>query len=437
MAAEWSLLDTLLLADWNTRVVVLGTSVLGLASGVVGSMLVLRKRALLGDVVSHAMLPGVVAAFLVMQAMGFEGKSFIGLLVGAAVAGTLAAWTVPLLQRATGLKDDAIMGIVLGGGFGLGIALLGVAQRLPSGNQSGLETFIYGRAASMVSDDLVAITVVAFLVLLATVGLAKEFRLLCFDESFGRALGRPERTLDLALLFFSVLIIVVGLQAVGVILIIALLIIPAACARFWTDRFNRLTLLSGLFGAGACWFGTSLSTLAPKMPAGAITVLSLTSFFVISMLLGTKRGGLWRVLRMQRLARRTEDQHLLRAAAECEEASGGLPWSSDDILTSRSWTRSSVTRSLRRALDSAHVHRDGDRYVLSQDGQKLAQQVVRNHRLWELFLIHYADIASSHVDRDADLVEHVLDDSIITELEALLERQASNPTSPHPIRGSV
>ena len=210
MAEAWSLLDTLLLVDWNTRVVVSGTSVLGLASGVVGSMLVLRKRALLGDVVSHAMLPGVVAAFLLMQAIGLDGKSFIGLLIGAAVAGTLAAWAVPVLQRVTGIKDDAIMGIVLGGGFGLGIALLGIAQRLPTGNQAGLETFIYGRAASMVSEDVLGIVIVAMLVLLATVVLAKEFRLLCFDEAFGRALGRPERVLDLGLLLLSVLIIVVG-----------------------------------------------------------------------------------------------------------------------------------------------------------------------------------------------------------------------------------
>ncbi|MBT7351907.1 MAG: iron ABC transporter, partial [Phycisphaerae bacterium] len=200
MTLAISMLDILLLGDWNTRVVVIGTAMLGIAAGVVGTFLVLRKRALLGDTVSHAMLPGVVAAFLVIQAFGGGGKSLIGLLIGAAIAGTAAAWAIPVLRRSTGLKDDAIMGIVLGGGFGLGIALLGVAQSLPGGNQAGLESFIYGRTASMVQDDAIVIGVTAFITLIIAAVIGKEFRLLCFDESFGRAIGRREGLLDMGLM---------------------------------------------------------------------------------------------------------------------------------------------------------------------------------------------------------------------------------------------
>ena len=211
MCLATSIVDIVVLADWNTRVVVIGTAMLGVAAGVVGAFLVLRKRALLGDTVSHAMLPGVVGAFLAMQAFGGGGKSFAGLLLGAALAGIVAAWAIPMLRRATGLKDDAIMGVILGGGFGLGIAMLGVAQAMPGGNQAGLESFIYGRTASMVQGDAIGIGVTAIVTLVIAALLAKEFRLLCFDESFGRALGRREGMLDLALMVLAVTVTVVGL----------------------------------------------------------------------------------------------------------------------------------------------------------------------------------------------------------------------------------
>ena len=155
------------------------------------------------------------------------------------------------------------------------------------------------------------------------------------------------------------------------------------------------------------------------------------------MLLGVRRGLMWRLYGRLRLARRTEDQHLLRAAAEIEESRRSAAWTMEDMLACRSWTRRALHRVLRRAWRTGHVDRKGQCYVLTPEGQRAAQQVVRNHRLWELFLMRHADIAASHVDRDADLVEHVLDDDIVAELEALLERQGSTPPSPHPIRGSA
>ena len=156
MTGERGLLDVLLLQDYNTTIVVLGTAALGLAAGFAGTLLLLRKRALLGDVVSHAMLPGVVAAFLVMRAFDGSGKSLIGLLIGATISGLAAAWLVPALRRASGLKEDAVMGIVLGGTFGLGIALMGIALNTPGGNQAGLESFIFGKTATIHSHTITA-----------------------------------------------------------------------------------------------------------------------------------------------------------------------------------------------------------------------------------------------------------------------------------------
>jgi manganese/zinc/iron transport system permease protein len=430
-----SILDILLLDDWNTRVVVLGTAMLGVAAGVVGTFLVLRKRALLGDTVSHAMLPGVVGAFLVMQAFGGGGKSLGGLLLGAAIAGTLAAWAIPVLRRSTRLKDDAVMGIVLGGGFGLGIAMLGVAQSLPGGNQAGLESFIYGRTASMVRSDAIGIGVTAVVTLIIAAALAKEFRLLCFDEAFGRAIGRREGLLDLGLMLLAVTVTVVGLQAVGLILVIALLIIPAAAARFWADAFPRMVALAGLIGAASCWIGASISAMAPKLPAGSIIVLTLAGFFVFSMVFGMRRGAVRRIVRSSGLRRRTGQQHLLRAAAEWMEASGADTWTMDDLASMRSWSRGRLHTLHRRGVRTGNVNRDGRRFTLSLSGRAAADRVLRNHRLWELFLIRHADIAASHVDRDADLVEHVLGEELVANLERVLAGSDATPQSPHPLGG--
>jgi manganese/zinc/iron transport system permease protein len=263
---------------------------------------------------------------------------------------------------------------------------------------------------------------------------AKEFRLLCFDESFGRAIGRREGLLDLGLMLLAVIVTVVGLQAVGLILVIALLIIPATSARFWTDSFTSMTALAGGIGAAGCWIGASISALAPKLPAGSIIVLTLALMFTVSMVCGVKRGAVRRVVRASRLKVRTGRQHLLRAAAESMELSGEDYWTFDNVLQARSWSPRNLRSIHRRAARSGEVVPIGSgRYRFSDSGYEAAEQVLRNHRLWELFLIRHADIAASHVDRDADLVEHVLAGDLVAELEQALERGDETPPSPHPI----
>ncbi len=435
MISERGLWDILLLQDYNTAVVVLGASLLGLAGGFAGTLLLLRKRALLGDVVSHATLPGVVAAFLIMQAMGGGGKNIVGLLIGAAVSGLLAAWLVPAIRKATGLKDDAVMGIVLGAAFGLGVSLLAIAQGLPGGNQAGLQSFIYGKTASMVRDDAILIGTGAILVITVSVLLCKEFRLLCFDESFGASLGRPLLFFDGLLMLVAVGVIVIGLQAVGLILMIALLIIPASSARFWTDGFVATMVMAGLIGAASGWVGSTLSAMAAGLPAGAIIVLAAGGFFVLSLLLGTRRGLIRRLWQSIALRRRVQRQHLLRAV---HEAAADAPVvEAAQLLSNRGWSVSRLHRAVRCAVRRGElVTVSKGCWRLTPKGLEGAQRIVRNHRLWELFLIHYADIAPSHVDRDADMVEHVLDAQLIDELEALLATSDTMPQSPHPLRGA-
>ena len=246
-----SFLRVLLLEDYNTRLVVIGTVCLGIAAGAVGSLLLLRKRALVGDVISHATLPGVGIAFLIMIAMGGTGRWPLGLLLGALAAGLGAAGLVMLIRRTTLLRDDAAMALVMSTAFGLGIVLLSIIQDLPTGNQAGLESIIYGKTASMVRSDAIGIGIAAIIVLLICAGLYKEFRLLCFDEQFAGSQGWPTTILDVVLLLLGAAVTVIGLQAVGLILVLAFLIIPAAAARYWTDGLVWMMLIAATIGAAS------------------------------------------------------------------------------------------------------------------------------------------------------------------------------------------
>lgn len=436
------LLRLLTFEDSNTRLVMAGTALLGLASGVVGSFAVLRKRALMGDAVAHAALPGICIAYLLVG-----DRSFGAFLIGALVIGTLAAWSVALVRRWTRVREDAAIAMAIGGYFGLGVVLSSMIQRTPGGNKAGLDGFLFGKAASMVRSDAMIIAAVAAFILVAIGVLYKELKLLCFDSGFGSAIGRPVLGLDLLLMGLIALCTVVGLPAVGIVMIVALLIIPGAAARFWTDRLSIMLLLAGGIGMGSGVIGTALSATLPApasslsrgWPTGPMIVLTAAACFAVSMLLAPRRGVVSRVLRRVRLRMRTSSQHLLRAAYELREVNGDrlVWWRPEELLALRRVPRWSLALQLALARRAGAVEREGERWRLTDAGIAEAERVVRTHRLWELYLIEFADIAPDHVDRDADEIEHVLPPELLRRLEERLVAGAHVvepiPASPHPL----
>jgi manganese/zinc/iron transport system permease protein len=437
------LLEVLLLQNYNTRLVVLSTTLLGIAAGLVGSFLLLRKRSLMGDALSHATLPGIAIAFAVMVSLGGSGKSLPGLLIGATISGVAGILTMLLIRHTTRLRDDVAMGFVLSVFFGIGVASLRMVQNLPG--SAGLESFIYGKAASVVMSDFILIAAVAGVVSLVCLLFLKEFLLLCFDDAFASTQGWPTLLLDLLLLGLVTAVTVIGLQSVGLILIIAFLITPPTAARFWTQRLLPMLLLSALIGGASGWLGATISALTPKLPAGAIIVLVAGALFLISLLFAPARGVLPRFYRQARLRRKVDRQHLLRAAfeileteAEKEQAAhvANVPFETAALRKKRSWTPRELRRILRIARREDHLEpAAGGLLHLSEAGFGEAARVTRNHRLWETYLIKYADIAPSHVDRDADLVEHILGAELVRELERDLgERTVEMPVPPSPHR---
>lgn len=431
--------DVLFLRDYNTRVVVVGTMLLGLGSGVIGTFMLLRKRALMGDALSHATLPGIALAFIVMTQFGGSGKWLPGLLLGAAISGAIGVACVLFIRGATRLKEDTALGIVLSVFFGLGVSLLGVIQKMNTGSAAGLESFIYGKTASILASDAKLIAAAAAMCVAGCALLYKEFSLLCFDESFARAQGWPRLLLDGAMMAMVVMITVIGLGAVGLILMIAMLVIPPAAARFWSHRLGPTVLIAGGIGAVSGWVGASISALAARLPAGAIIVLTAAVAFVVSLIFGVRSGVLIRGARHWRLRRATLRQHLLRAMYESEEF-GAAGIGEEDLLRIRSWSRWALRGALRRARSAGEVECDDEgRWRLTASGRIAAARVVRNHRLWELYLVTHADIAPSHVDREADELEHVIGAEMVEELESLLaqeERGLAVPASLHALSES-
>jgi manganese/zinc/iron transport system permease protein len=322
------------------------------------------------------------------------------------------------IRRFSRIKEDAALGLVLGAFFGAGVVLNDFLLSGQYGEASGVAAFLEGNPAALLSRDAWLIAAILLLCLLACVLLYKEFRLLCFDAEYAAAQGWPTLLLDVALMALVTLVVISGLQAVGLILVIAILVIPPAAARFWTQRLGLTVLLSAGIGALSGLLGAIVSALAAKWPAGASIVLAAAAGFGFSMIFGADRGALVRLLRRIRLARQVADDNLLRSLYEQTEASDGKePVTTAQLLHARSWTRRQLARVIRRATREGLIVSGPGAVTLTERGLVEARRIVRNHRLWEMYMITHADVAASHVDRSADLIEHVLGAELVAKLE--------------------
>lgn len=281
-------------SDYTFIVVALGCGMLGMISGVLGSFSVLRKQSLLGDGVSHASLPGVVAAFLLTGI-----RSIPVLLTGALLSGLLATFLINLTVKKSKLKFDAALGTVMSAFFGLGTVLLTCAQKLPDATQAGLDSFIYGQASAMLKSDVILLSAAALILLLGVILLWKEFKLFSFDRDFAVQAGFDEKALSAVLSLMTVLAIILGIQTVGVVLMSAMLITPAASARQWTDRLWIMVLLAALFGSLSGAAGAYISAVYTGIPTGPAIVIISGAVGAASLLFAPKRGILKQIIGRQ------------------------------------------------------------------------------------------------------------------------------------------
>jgi manganese/zinc/iron transport system permease protein len=286
----------LLQGGYNTTVVMLGAGALGIAAGAVGVFAMLRRRALVADAVAHATLPGIAAAFIVAAALGIPGRSPMVLMVGAAIAAVLALAAIQALARVSRVTEDTATAAVLASTFGLGLALLSIVQSLRTGGQAGLDAYIFGSTAGMLESEAYAMAALAAACVVALALVFKELAAVAFDPSFATASGLSVARLDGVVALLSLATVVIGLRVVGLVLIVALLVIPPAAARFWSDRLGVVVAVSAAFGAVSAFLGAAISAVAPDVPTGATIVIVGAALFVFSVVFGSARGLLTRAM---------------------------------------------------------------------------------------------------------------------------------------------
>jgi manganese/zinc/iron transport system permease protein len=286
----------LLQSGYNATLVTLGAMALGMAMGAVGAFLFLRRRSLVPDAMAHATLPGVGIAFLVMVALGGEGRFLPGLLLGAGLSALLGLWVLQSLVRGTRLPEDAAIGIVLSTFYGAGIVLLTYIQGLGAGRQAGLEGFLLGSTAGMLREDVLLLGWGGALVIAALVALRRLLVMVAFDPGYAQVMGVRPAWVDAALMVLVLAVVLLGIRVVGAILVVALLITPAVAARMWTDRVGVMAVVAAGIGGAAGYGGAVLSAALPGVPTGPVIVMLAFAAFVLSAVFAPRRGviGRWR-----------------------------------------------------------------------------------------------------------------------------------------------
>jgi manganese/zinc/iron transport system permease protein len=361
-----------LLFDYTLRTVALGSATLGLVSGVLGAFAVLRRQSLLGDAISHAALPGIALAFLLTGS-----KAPLVLILGAAIAGWLGTLAVMVAIRNTRIKQDAALGMVLSVFFGFGILLLTFIQKLPEASQAGLDKFLFGQAATLVQRDVVTMAVLGAIALFVVVLLWKEFKLLSFDPDFAGSLGFRTGFLDVLLTTLIVIAIVVGLQTVGVVLMSAMIVAPAAAARQWTQRLSVMVILSGVIGGLVGLLGAVTSSVVPRLPTGPTIVVYVSIVVLFSLLFAPQRGILARMRRRSRqrwqFAAEALAVHLLNHEGDADEAEESTV---AHLSGHMRWEEGFARRAVRWAVAHDLVVRSDGHLELTPYGRDTARRVM-------------------------------------------------------------
>jgi ABC-type Mn2+/Zn2+ transport system permease subunit/Mn-dependent DtxR family transcriptional regulator len=412
--------------DPSVRYALLGSILLGISCGLLGSFIVVRKMALVGDALSHAVLPGVMIGFLWSMA-----KDPIAIFVGATIAGLIGTVVVNAIKQTTHLKEDTALGLVLAVFFAVGVCLLTMIQRLPTGNKSGLDKFMFGQAAAIGERDVVLMAIVTGLSILVILVFYKEFLVTSFDPGFARSIGFRIQLFHYGLMLLVAFAVVIALQAVGVVLVSAMLITPAAAAYLLTDRLSRMLWLAAIFGLVAGSAGAFVSFLGPNLPTGPFMVLGASAVFTLAFLFAPRHGVVMRWLRQRSRSSRTRRENTLKSIYHVLEArsfkSEGV--SLRELAERRRETveeaRLQAHRLVRHGL--ATLDADGGTLFLTPSGWERSAAIVRNHRLWELYLTNAAHIAADHVHEDAEKIEHVLGEEVVRELERRLEYATHDP----------
>jgi len=421
MSEVASILDLLVPASGAGKAI-MAAVLLGAGCGLLGCFVVLRRVALMGDAVSHAVLPGVVAGLIYSPE-----RNPLLIFLFAATAGLLGVGLVRMMVVSTRLKSDTALGVVLATFFAFGI----MWQTRNQQDTVGVMNFMFGNVGSIDASDLRMMLMTTLLLVVTVYILRRPFLVMSFDEGFSRGLGYPVGLLNGVFYFLLTFSVVVALQAVGVVLVSAMLITPEAAAYLLTDRFGKMLALSVIFGVLSGVTGGLVSAGVNGLPTGPVITLAATLVFAVIYLVAPQHGVLAKALRTSKRRMRVRRENMLKAIYQIHESEGFAHEEVSVLMLARKRGQTEeIVKKECRALQGRGLigmADDGVSIHLSRSGWKRAMELVRNHRLWELYLTNEADYADDHVHEDAERIEHILGPGIVRQLERDLDFPQLDP----------
>jgi len=416
----WQNISTYFSSEYYTFwVVSIGAGIICFAAGIVGTFSYLRKRALIGDVVSHAVLPGVAISFMLTGV-----KNPLYFLIGATTSGILSIWLVDFIQSKSKLKPDTILALTLSVFFGIGIVLLTKIQHSGDAAQSGLDSFLFGKAASMTMHDVIIFSIIALINTICIVVFLRAFSIISFDEEYAKSIGFNVKVIKSFLALLTVITVAIGIQSVGIVLMAALLITPASGARFLTNSVKKMLVYAGIFALFSGFSGVIISSSGKAMPTGPWIVVVLSIFTIIAIFFGKEKGVIARMRTRKSNNIKINNENTLKTIYKLSKE-GNESISRDQLINNQSTTQFKLT--LKRLEKNQILIRVNESVILTEKGKLAAREVIRKHRLWEIYLSKYFNLDPDHLHDDAEGIEHIITPEIEKHLITLLNRPEKDP----------
>jgi len=424
------------------RAPTVGSMLMCLSAALVGVVVFLRKESLLGEALAHASYPGVILGVIAAGAFGLESRyegALLPLLImgGAFVTALLGMWAIYLMTRVFNVRSDAALCFVLSSFFGIGIALVSQVQFTFATLYQKAQVYLYGQAATMTDLHIRIYGVLALVVIGALFLFYKELQLITFDAAYAKSLGFPVRFIEALFLFMAVLAIIIGIRSVGVVLMSAMLIAPAAAARQYTHRLSVMFLLAALFGLASGFLGNFLSAEFSaaldlrypgsrlSIPTGPMIVMTAAALCLLSLFLAPERGLFLRALRIAKFRYKRICENLLKALWRLGPK---RPVSFEQVIRFQSGRKGYLRFIMARLVRTGWVKRiPPGKFRLTEEGERWAAKIVRLHRLWEVYLANYLEVGADRVHRSAEEMEHIITPELERELELLLENPKEDP----------
>ena len=398
--------------DANINNVLLGTLILGFTSGIAGVLVILSKKTLIVDAVSHSVLPGICIGFL------FTGvKNPIYIITGGIISGGFAVYLVDWISRISRIKKDASIAITLSVLFSAGVILLNIIQHSGNSNQSGLTDFLFGKAATIIESDLYVFGAIGAIVILIIILFYQHFKIALFDIGFAKTIGLNEKLIQSLISGLIIISTAIGIQTVGIILMSALIITPASSALFWTNNFKKSIILSGIFACSGSIAGVFISFLSSDMPTGPWIIVMLSSIALFSAFF-SKKGILTKKIKIFKNKRKMLSDNLLKAIYKIYEnekySNKGKTLS--EISDEHPISIADLQKGIKILKSKKQIANSNGLWQLTKKGVDEAKRIVRAHNLWELYMENFMQIQPDHVHDSAESIEHILTPKLEAEL---------------------